>query len=118
MIFNEQTAQRVVNALATSLKKVFDAAFEAAESQWDQVAMQVPSTGASNTYAWIDKFPKLRKWIGDKVVKQLSGHAYTIINDDFEQALQQLHAIVLAGRAKLRPQAICHAELLNQLLAG
>jgi guanylate kinase len=43
---------------------------------------------------------------------------YLIINDDFEQALQQLHAIVLAGRAKLRPQAICHAELLNQLLAG
>lgn len=30
MIFNDQTAQRVVNALATSLKKVFDAAFEAA----------------------------------------------------------------------------------------
>lgn len=88
MIFNEQTAQRVVNALATSLKKVFDAAFEAAESQWDQVAMQVPSTGASNTYAWIDKFPKLRKWIGDKVVKQLSGHAYTIINNDFEATVE------------------------------
>ena len=88
MIFNEQTAQRVVNALATSLKKVFDAAFEAAESQWDQVAMQVPSTGASNTYAWIDKFPKLRKWIGDKVVKQLSGHGYTIINDDFEATVE------------------------------
>lgn len=88
MIFNEQTAQRVVNALATSLKKVFDAAFEAAESQWDQVAMQVPSSGASNTYAWIDKFPKLRKWVGDKVVKQLSGHAYTIINDDFEATVE------------------------------
>lgn len=88
MIFNEQTAQRVVNALATSLKKVFDAAFEAAESQWDQVAMQVPSSGASNTYAWIDKFPKLRKWVGDKVVKQLSAHAYTIINDDFEATVE------------------------------
>ena len=43
---------------------------------------------------------------------------YLIINDDFEQALQHLHAIVLAGRAKLRPQAICHPQLLNQLLAG
>jgi guanylate kinase len=43
---------------------------------------------------------------------------YLIINDDFELALQQLQAIVLAGRAKLRPQAICHADLLNQLLAG
>ncbi len=43
---------------------------------------------------------------------------YLIINDDFEQALQQLHAIVLAGRTKLRPQSVCHANLLNQLLAG
>lgn len=42
---------------------------------------------------------------------------YLIINDDFELALQQLQSIVLAGRAKLRPQAICHADLLNQLLA-
>ena len=88
MIFNEQTAQRVINALTTSLKKVFDAAFEAASSEWDQVAMEVPSSGASNTYAWIDKFPKLRKWIGDKVVKQLSAHAYTIINDDFEATVE------------------------------
>ncbi len=88
MLFNDQTAQRVVNALATSLKKVFDAAFEAAPSQWDQVAMEVPSNGASNTYAWIDKFPKLRKWVGDKVVKQLSGHAYTITNDDFEATVE------------------------------
>ena len=43
---------------------------------------------------------------------------YLIINDDFELALQQLQSIVLAGRAKLRPQVICHADLLNQLLAG
>jgi guanylate kinase len=43
---------------------------------------------------------------------------YLIINDDFELALQQLQSIVLAGRAKLRPQAICHADLLKQLLAG
>ena len=33
MLFNEQTAQRVLNNLKTSLKKVFDAAFEAAPSQ-------------------------------------------------------------------------------------
>jgi guanylate kinase len=43
---------------------------------------------------------------------------YLIINDDFELALQQLQSIVLAGRTKLRPQAVCHADLLNQLLAG
>jgi len=88
MIFNEQNAQRVVNNLATSIRTIFDSAFEAAESAWNQVAMEVPSNTASNTYAWIEKFPKLRKWLGDKVIKQLQGHAYTIVNDDFEATVE------------------------------
>lgn len=87
-IINEQNGQKILNALATSIKQVFNAAFEAAPSQWAQVAMEVPSSNASNTYAWIDKFPKLRKWVGDKVVKQLTGHAYTIQNDDFEATVE------------------------------
>lgn len=88
MIFNEKNAQQVISALATSIKQIFDAAFEAAPSQWQQVAMEVPSNGKSNTYAWIDKFPKMRKWLGDKVVKQLSAHAYTLVNDDFEATVE------------------------------
>ncbi|HCQ9810027.1 TPA: Mu-like prophage major head subunit gpT family protein [Acinetobacter baumannii] len=88
MIFNEQNAQRVIDTLSTNLKKVFDKAFEAAESTWEQVAMSVPSNGASNTYAWIENFPKMRKWVGDKAVKQLKGHAYTLVNDDFEATVE------------------------------
>lgn len=88
MIFNEKTAQSVINALSTSIKKVFDDAFEAEPSQWNEVAMAVPSSGASNTYAWIEKFPAMRKWVGDKVIKQLKGHAYTIVNDDFEATVE------------------------------
>lgn len=88
MIFNETNAQKVVTAMATSIKKVFDTAFEATESNWNLVAMEVPSNGASNSYAWIEKFPRLRKWIGDKTVKKLKGHAYTITNDDFEATVE------------------------------
>lgn len=88
MIFNEQNAQRVITTLGTSIKKVFDAAFEAAPSVWNQVAMDVPSNTKSNTYAWIEKFPAMRKWVGDKVVKQLGAHAYTIVNDDFEATVE------------------------------
>lgn len=88
MIINEQNAQRVITALATSIKTIFNQAFEAAPSQWDKVAMEVPSTGASNTYAWIEKFPKLQKWLGDKVVKQLQAHGYTIVNNDFEATVE------------------------------
>lgn len=87
MIFNQQTAPQVLNALNTNIKNIFNDAFNAAPSQWNLVAMEVPSNGKSNTYAWIEKFPKLRKWLGDKVIKQLSAHAYTVQNDDFEATI-------------------------------
>ncbi|QBK70677.1 Mu-like prophage major head subunit gpT family protein [Acinetobacter johnsonii] len=88
MLFNSQTAQRVIDAISTNIKKVFDAGFENAPSQWKEVAMSVPSNTKSNTYAWIDKFPAMRKWIGDKVIDGLSAHAYTIVNDDFEATVE------------------------------
>ncbi|MCF9046627.1 Mu-like prophage major head subunit gpT family protein [Acinetobacter nectaris] len=88
MIFNEKNASAVITALATSIKTIFNNAFDAAPSQWNLVAMEVPSNGKSNSYAWIEKFPKLRKWLGDKVISQLSAHAYTITNDDFEATVE------------------------------
>ncbi len=69
MIITEQNGARILNALSTSLKLVYKNAFDSAPSNYDKVAMEVPSTGASNTYAWTDRFPALRKWIGDKAVK-------------------------------------------------
>ncbi len=56
-----------------------------------------------------------------KAVSEMSHYPeydYLIINDDFEHSLQQLHAIVLASRAKRTTQTIRHADLLQQLLAG
>ncbi|APV35211.1 MULTISPECIES: Mu-like prophage major head subunit gpT family protein [Acinetobacter] len=88
MIINEQNGARILAALSTSIKKVFDGAFASTESNYDKVAMTVPSTGASNTYAWTDRFPALRKWIGDKAVKKLTGHAYILVNEDYEGTVE------------------------------
>ena len=43
---------------------------------------------------------------------------YVIINDDFNQALSELKAILTAERLKLAPQKIRHQALINQLLAN
>ena len=88
MIINEKNGARILSALTTSIKKVFDTAFEAAPSTYTKVAMEVPSSGASNTYTWTDRFPSLRKWIGDKTVKALTGHAYTLTNEDYEATVE------------------------------
>jgi len=77
-----------INGLFTSLKATFNKAFAGAESQWKETAMLVPSTTKQNDYAWLSNFPKMRKWIGDKVVKALSAFSYTIVNEDFEATVE------------------------------
>ncbi|MDZ7831635.1 MAG: Mu-like prophage major head subunit gpT family protein [Desulfobacterales bacterium] len=73
-----------LTAVFLNLKTTFNKAFESAPANWQKVAMRVPSTSATNNYDWIDRFPKMIEWVGDKVVKALKAHEYTIKNKDFE----------------------------------
>lgn len=74
--------------LFISLKATFNNAFEKAPSVWQKIAMKVPSVTGQNDYAWLSKFPKMAKWIGDKNVKSLEAAKYTIKNDDFEATVE------------------------------
>ncbi|KJV26910.1 head protein [Aquitalea magnusonii] len=71
-----------------NLKTIFNNAFEAAPSQWQEVAMLVPSSARQNDYAWLSRFPRMRKWMGDKAVKALEASKYTIVNDDWEATVE------------------------------
>lgn len=84
MLINKE----VLGAVFISLKTTFNNAFDAAPSVWQKIAMKVPSTTGQNDYAWLSKFPKMRKWIGDKVVKALEAAKYVIVNDDFEATVE------------------------------
>lgn len=84
MIVNKAT----IVAVFTSLKTTFNNAFDAAPTDWQKTAMLVPSGSGQNDYTWLSAFPKMRKWIGDKVIKALSAFKYTIVNDDFEATVE------------------------------
>lgn len=73
-----------IEAVFINLKTVFNKAFEAAPSIWEKTTMKVPSTGSQNDYSWLGRFPKMRKWIGEKIFRKLTAHKYTVVNDDFE----------------------------------
>jgi len=49
--------------------------------------MLVQSSTASEDYAWLGKFPKMREWIGDKIIKSLEAYKYNIPNKDFEDTI-------------------------------
>lgn len=84
MLVNKDT----LSALFISLKTTFNNAFDAAPSVWQKIAMLVPSTSGQNDYAWLSKFPRMRKWIGEKNIKSLEGAKYSIFNDDWEGTVE------------------------------
>lgn len=77
-----------VKQIFVNLKTSFQNAFDQTPTDWKKIAMVVPSTGKQNDYSWLGRFPKMRKWIGDKVIKALSAFNYSIVNDDFEATVE------------------------------
>ena len=65
-------------------KAAFQGAFDSETTTWNQVATQVTSTTRDEKYGWLGQWPKLREWIGDRQVKNLETHDYSIKNRDFE----------------------------------
>lgn len=76
----------------TGLFKGFNTSFnkglEGAASHYKEVAMLTTSEGSDETYAWLGQFPRLREWVGDRVLKNLAAHGYTLNNKTFEDTIK------------------------------
>lgn len=68
----------------TGFRKEFQNGLGMAPSQYQQIAMSVPSTSKSNTYGWLGQFPQFREWIGSRVIQQMQAYGYQIVNKTFE----------------------------------
>ena len=77
-----------LTAVFITLKTTFNKAFDAAPSLWQKTTMLVPSGSGQNDYTWLSRFPKMQKWLGDKVVKALEAFKYTVVNDDWEATVE------------------------------
>jgi phage major head subunit gpT-like protein len=62
-------------------------AFASATTQWQKIATLVPSSTKENEYGWLGKFPKMRKWIGERHIKKMETHGYSIKNEPFESTV-------------------------------
>lgn len=79
--------QAAISAMYKSFKTIFNEAFQGTPAQFEKVAMTVPSSVKEETYGWLGNFPKMREWIGDRHVKNLQAHGYTIKNKDWESTV-------------------------------
>ncbi len=80
MLINRES----LKALFVGYNAKFNQAFQETEAYMDKIATIVPSSGAEETYSWLNSFPVMREWIGDRHVNSLELQGYTIKNRDFE----------------------------------
>jgi len=65
----------------------FNKGMETAPTAYREIAMVVPSGSKEQTYGWLGQFPKMREWLGDRVVKNLAAHSFTVVNRKFESTI-------------------------------
>lgn len=51
---------------------------------YTRLATVVPSTTSENVYGWMLRLPKMRKWVGERVIHNVAALDYTLKNEDFE----------------------------------
>lgn len=72
----------------TGFKTSFRNGFKGVSPVWGQVATLVPSTTLTEKYTWLGSWPGIREWLGDRQVKELASHDYSITNKDYESTVK------------------------------
>ncbi len=80
MIVNQAALQQIF----IGLKTIFNKAFTEAKPLYEKIATVVPSSTKTESYKWLGKVPRMREWIGERVVQNLGAYDYEIKNKDFE----------------------------------
>lgn len=73
--------------LTIGFKANFQQGFAGIAPLWERIATRVPSATAAEEYAWLGAFPGMREWIGEREIKNLAQHGYTIRNRKFEMTV-------------------------------
>jgi len=76
-----------LKALFVGYKTNFQTGFDSLgpnASIYEQISTVVNSTTATETYPWMKTLPKLREWLGDRVVHGLEASSFSIRNRKFE----------------------------------
>ena len=65
----------------------FNQAFAGVTPEWKRVAMEVPSSASAENYGWMTQVPRIREWLGDRVVNSIKAYGYRIANKTFESTI-------------------------------
>lgn len=81
MIVNESS----LSALTQAVNIAFNAGLARNSTPWDVLAMRIPSVTAENIYPYLKELGKIREWLGDREIQNLTKGEFRIVNKKFEE---------------------------------
>jgi phage major head subunit gpT-like protein len=117
-----------LQAINVTFNSRFQDAYNAAIPQAAQLATVIPSMTKNNVYGWMLKIPRLREWVGDRVIQNIASQDYTLENksyeltvgvdrDDIEDdqlGIYNMHIDTLGEQARMWPDDL----IMQALIAG
>ncbi|MCY1705489.1 Mu-like prophage major head subunit gpT family protein [Pannonibacter sp. SL95] len=77
----------IIEASFKGFKTAYQRGFASSTSLHTSLATVITSTAREEIYSWLGDMPKMREWIGDRRIKQLSAKGYSIRNRKFEMTV-------------------------------
>lgn len=76
-----------LRTLTTGYRTAFRAGLAGVAPMWNRFATEVPSTTSEELYPWLDQIPGMRKWIGERQIKNVRTSSYRLVNEDWEDTV-------------------------------
>jgi phage major head subunit gpT-like protein len=73
-----------IQQLQVGFSGIYRAGWNMTEPKLVSLATTVPSSTRTNTYGWMGRLLKMRKWDGPRVIQNLNTHAYQLENEPYE----------------------------------
>src|SRR5579862_5102681 len=73
-----------LDAIYYGFLTTFQASYLNQPTYYQQFSQTIPSTGRENRYAWMDKLPRMREWVGERQLANVALRGYTLVNRDWE----------------------------------
>lgn len=73
-----------IQQLQVGFSAIYRAGWNATRPRLVELATTVPSNTRTNTYGWMARLLKMRRWDGPRVIQNLNTHAYQLENEPYE----------------------------------
>lgn len=77
-----------LDAIFYSFSTLYQSGFDGVKPWSTALTTTVPSAGRENRYAWMANLPRMREWLGERVVQNVSSRGHIIVNKPFELTIE------------------------------